>query len=670
MRRIGVDTGGTFTDCVLIDYATDEVTIAKVPSEPAQPQEAIMGAVATLLAPTAGAVESVTHGTTIATNAVITGDLSRAGLITTRGFRDVLEIGTQQRARLYDLRQRPRPALIPRDLRVEVSGRIAATGEEIEPLDVDEVERAVDLLVSAGVEAIAVACLFSYVNPAHEQAIQEIARKRAPELYVGTSARVSPEPREYPRFVTAAVNAALAPRIDPYVRALESRLAGPPLDTRFLVMQSNGGIATADRSVGEGVHQLILSGPAAGVAGGARESTACGYEDCVTFDMGGTSADIGVVLGGTPRTAVEMVLPNGVPCKLPNIEIETIGAGGGSVAWIDAGGALNVGPQSAGAEPGPACYGRGGAAPTATDAHLVLGRLPHALVGGEVALDVRLASAALESLAVGLGTSVDEAAFGALAVLEANMAGAIRRAAARHGDDLRDFVLVAGGGAGPLHAASIMLELGMPAAIVPRHPGLLSALGLLAAHIRHDLSASLLGVEDEMEARFAALEREAAEALAADGVAPEDRRYERSVDMRYFGQEYAVRVPVGDGDMVQRFHELHERTFGHSAAGERTELVAARVVALGLRTMPALRPTLADAPGSCRDTRLVMFAPADGHVRTEVWDRAALAGGQVVAGPAIVEQLDATTVIPPGCVATVHETAALIITREENSSGR
>jgi N-methylhydantoinase A len=287
-----------------------------------------------------------------------------------------------------------------------------------------------------------------------------------------------------------------------------------------------------------------------------------------------------------------------------------------------------------------------------------------------VALDVGLGRTALASLAAALGKSVDEAAFGALAVLEANMAGAIRRAAARHGDDLRDFVLVAGGGAGPLHAASIMLELGMPAAIVPRHPGLLSALGLLAAHIRHDLSAPLLGVEDEMEARFAALELEAGEALAADGVASEDRRFERSVDMRYFGQEYAVRVPVGEGDMVQRFHELHERTFGHSASGERTELVAARLVAVGLRTMPALRPMLAQAPGRCRDTRLVMFAPTVGHVRTEVWDRAALAGGQAVHGPAIIEQLDATTVIPPGCLATVHDTAALIITREGSPSGR
>jgi N-methylhydantoinase A len=653
LRRVGVDTGGTFTDCVLVDYAGHRVVIAKVPSEPSQPQDAILAGVRELAA---GPVESVTHGTTIATNAVITGDVARVGLITTRGFRDVLEIGTQQRGKLYDLRQRPRPPMVTRDLRLEVGGRIAATGEEIEPLDRAEIEAVVDRLLDAGVEAIAIAGLFSFLNPAHERIVQDVVRERAPELYVGRSSEISQEPREYPRFATAAVNAALAPRIDPYVRRLEASLDSP-----LFVMQSNGGIATADRSVGERVHQLILSGPAAGVAGAAREAQACGYQDCITFDVGGTSADIGVVLGGAPRTATEMTLPNGVPCTLANIEIETIGAGGGSIAWIDPGGALNVGPQSAGAEPGPACYGRGGTAPTATDAHLVLGRLPGALIGGELPLDAALARDALAGLARELGTTVEAAASGALAVLEANMAGAMRRAAARHGDDLRDFVLVAGGGAGPLHAASIMLELGMPAAIVPRHPGLLSALGLLAAHIRHDLTAPLVGA-DPGEA-FAALEAQAAAALDGDRVAADARRLERSLDIRYLGQEYAVRVPVAADEptaaAVERFHGLHERTFGHSAPGEPTELVAARVVAIGLREMPRLRPELPETPGAPRDTRPVQFA--DAPVDAAVWDRAGLAAGQVVHGPAVIEQLDATTVVPPGCTATVHESSALIL---------
>jgi N-methylhydantoinase A len=673
-RRLGIDTGGTFTDCVLLDHDTGSVRVAKVPSRPDAPQNAALHGVDAL---ETGPVESVTHGTTLATNAVLTGDLARAGLITTRGFRDVLEIGTQQRPKLYDLRQQPVPALIPRDLRIEVGGRVDASGTEIEPLDEEEVAAAIDRLVEADVEAVAVACLFSFANADQERAIQQLVVDRAPELYVGRSSRVSAEPREYPRFATTAVNASLAPRLDPYMRALESTLDEVLPGAHLFVMQSNGGVGTVDRSTGESAHQLILSGPAAGVIGGARAASAAGFDDCVTFDVGGTSADIGVVASGEPRDRIEMTLPNGVPCKLPHIDVVTIGAGGGSIASVDAGGALSVGPQSAGADPGPAAYGRGGRQPTVTDAHVVLGRLsPQGLIGGQLPLDPRLARSALESVSLPLQTDVQHAALGVLAVLEANMAGAIRQAAAAAGDDLRDFALVAGGGAGPLHAAAIIRELGMPVAVVPTHPGLMSALGLLGSHIRHDRVAPMLELADRLpdatlEETFGSLESEASEALAVDGVPEDARRFERAVDLRYLGQEHALRVSIepheGIAAATSRFHEQHERTFGHAAPDVAVEAVAARSVALGMRPLTEPRPALPGAAGEPHSSRAVTFDADTGPVDTGLYRRSELAEGQRLVGPVIVEQLDTTTLVPPGCAVTVDRSGALILTAEASA---
>lgn len=669
MQRIGVDTGGTFTDCVRIDYERNEVSVAKVPSRPSEPHAAITHGIEELGA--GGGVESVTHGTTIATNAVITGDYARVGFVTTRGFRDVLEIGTQMRPLLYDLHQPVRAPMVPRDLRVEVGGRIGAGGDEIEALDPDEIEAVAERLVDEGVEAIAIGTLFSFVNDEHEELIQRIVSEHAPGLYVGRSSHISRESREYPRFATTAINAALAPRIDPYVRELERRLDELGVTTRLYVMQSNGGVGTADRSVGEHVHQLILSGPAAGVIGGADEARRCGFENCVTFDVGGTSADIAVVAEGRPRTGLEMVLPNGIPCRLPHIEVEAIGAGGGSLAWVDDGGALNVGPNSAGADPGPACYGRTGTEPTVTDAHLLLGRLsPGGLIDGGLTLHRDLAERAIDKLARALSISIEDAALGLLAVLEENMAGAIRRAAARHGDDLRDFALVAGGGAGPLHAANLIRGLGMPAAIIPPHPGLLSALGLLSANLRHDHSTPLLGVIGELGGEAVAdamgvLEQQARESLEDDGVAVEDHRFEAALDLRYLGQDYSLTVPTQDGepldDVVARFHDLHERTFGHSAREVTVELVAVRMVGIGIRARPSLRTEPPTAPADPVSRRPVLFEGAAGHLDTAVYRREQLGLDQTVAGPAIIEQLDTTTIVPPGCTATVHASGSLVL---------
>lgn len=678
MRRIGVDTGGTFTDCVMIDYDANgggRVAITKVPSQPSSPHEAVLSGIAALGANDGKAAESLTHGTTIATNAVIVGDFAKVGLITTRGFRDVLEIGTQQRPKLYDLKQKPLPAIVPRELRREVRERIAATGEVVEPLDRDEVAEVADWLREQGVEAVAVGCLFSFVNPDHEQEIKRIVEERWPDVYVGYSSAISPEPREYPRFATAAVNAALAPKIDPYVRELDRRLHEGGITDRLFVMQSNGGVGTAERSVGENVQQLILSGPAAGVIGGADEAARCGFERCVTFDVGGTSADIGVVDSSEPRTAFEMKLPNGVPCTLPHLEVITIGAGGGSIARVDAGGALTVGPQSAGADPGPACYGLSGTEPTVTDAHLHLGRLSAAgLAGGEITLDPELAEKAIaEKLGARIERSTDELALGLLQVLEANMAGAIRQAAASHGDDLRDFALVAGGGAGPLHAANLIALLDMPAAVIPARPGLLSAIGLLRADLRHDLVTPVYrdekSIEDaEIEELFGELEERALEALSGDGVPQHDHVYERRLDIRYFGQEYSLSVPCRRGEslaeLVARFHERHEQTYGHASSDVLTEVVAARLLAIGTRALEAPPPELPTTPGEPRGVRSVLFDAEQGRVETAIYNRADLAAGQVVSGPAIVEQLDTTTVLPPGFKAEVHPTGSLIVTQE------
>jgi N-methylhydantoinase A len=681
--RVGIDTGGTFTDCVSIDDATNRIEVVKLPSRPADPQKAVIaafeGSREEFDDDGAGHFGTLIHGTTIGTNAVITGDYARTGLITNRGFRDVLEIGTQQRRSLYNLRQSQRPVFIPRDLRLEVSGRIAADGSEIEAIDDGEVAAAVAQLQAAEVESVAVAGLFSYLNPDQEALLEERVRELAPDLYVVRSSSASREPREYPRFATVAVNAALAPRIEPYIRRLLAELEAVEPDCSLFIMQSSGGISTVERSVGERVHQLILSGPAAGVIGGAHFADKCGFDNCVTFDLGGTSTDIGVVREGTPRTGFQMELPNGVPCNLPHIEVETIGAGGGSIGWVDPGGGLNVGPRSAGADPGPACYGRGGTEPTVTDAHLLLGRLSTGgLIGGRLALDADLAAAALGRLGEGLDLDADSAALGLLAVLEENMVGAIRRAAARHGEDLREFVIVAGGGAGPLHAAGAMRSLKMRAAVIPGRPGLLSAFGLLAANIRHDLSVTVLsgrgGVgQVEIDGAFERLRAEVDENLAADAVDPARRRFEHSLEVRYPGQDSTLRVEVeaGEGlDLVAgRFHDLHEHTFGHSSRDNDVEFVAARLVGTGLGQTPEMQAEMPADPGEPIERRPILFDPAAGRIETPVYVRETLAVGQWIAGPAIVEQMDTTTIVPSGIGALVDPTGSMILTAEGGEAG-
>ncbi|MEG6508379.1 hydantoinase/oxoprolinase family protein [Methyloligella sp. 2.7D] len=677
MRRIGVDTGGTFTDCVLIDDEARTMAVAKVPSQPKHPDRAVLNGILKLLDETglpASDIDAVYHGTTIATNAVIMDRYVRGGFIGTRGCRDVLEIGTQMRPDLYDLQQREKSAIIERDRRVEVPGRIAADGTEIEALDLDAAKEAAKRLVDDGVQAFAVGGLFSFVNNAHESAIAAMLREEFPDIYVAHSAQISPEPREYPRFATTAINATLAPLLDPYISNLENSLRDEGLSCPLYIMQSNGGTGTAARSVGEQAHQLVLSGPAAGVIGAIFAAEPMGMKNLVTLDVGGTSADIGIVVDSRPRVRHDMPLPNGIPLTLLNLEIETIGAGGGSIAWVDAGGALRVGPISAGADPGPVCFGKGGTEPTVTDAQVLLGRLnPQGLLGGDLSVDRGAAGEAFSNIAETLDLSVEKAALGVVAVMEADMAGAIRQCAARHGDDLRDFTLVAAGGAGALNAVALAKTLGIPRVLVPKRPGLLSATGLLAAKLRHDLSLPLIMFADEpdlaaIEAAQDDLEKRTLEVLETDGIPAERRRVEFALDLRYLGQEFAVTVPCEKGEAIEkvleRFHETHERVYGHSSVDDRAEIVAARIIGWGLFDAPRVETQEGDEVTAEPETREVWFDEAGGYVATPIYKRHALKPGTTISGPAIVEQLDTTTVLLPGYGAKIDASENMVISEE------
>lgn len=671
--RIGVDTGGTFTDCILWDQASGTFALAKVPSRPANPDAAVQEGLAKLLdGRDPRSVDLVGHGTTVATNAVIQGTYARAGMIVTSGCRDVLEIGSQQRERLYALDQPPRPALIPRDRRIEVAGRVTYDGAELEPLDEGAVVDAVTKLLADGVESIAIGGLFGYLHPQHEVRIESIAHSMAPQIHVARSSSVAPELREYPRFATLAVNAALAPLLDRYITRLSTALEEAGFTAGLYVMQSNGGVSTGARSVGEHAHRLVLSGPAAGILGGCHVARLAGVLDVLTLDIGGTSADIGVAVSGVPRSRGAMRLENGLPLQIPSLEVEAIGAGGGSIAWIDAGGALRVGPQSAGADPGPACYGKGGRAATVTDAHVVLGRLdPDNFLGGALTLDPALARGTVANVARLLDCSIEAAASGIIAVTEANMVGAMRRAAAKHGDDLRTLTLVPAGGAGPLHGVALADELGMPRLVVPPNPGLLSALGVLVADLRHDLVATLVEFLDQLDpavlqAAIAKVSAEARALLLEDDVAPAYQRLEVALDLRYVGQEWTLTVPIEADATIEsidrRFHASHERLYGHSAPGERVEVTAVRIVGLGVLPSPDALVGQASTVARPTGDRDVWF-PGPGFVTSSVLDRSALRPGEVVLGPAVIEQLDSTTILPPAWQATAHPSGSLVLQR-------
>ena len=685
MKRVGVDVGGTFTDLILVDESSGQISVDKLPSTQDDPARAVIAGVRRLCEKSRlplNEVDEVLHGTTVATNIVLTHTGAEVGMITTEGFRDILHIARHKKPLNFSLQQelpwQARP-LVKRRNRLTVPERVTVPdGEVITPLDEDEVRNRVRALREAGVQAIAVCLLHSYLNPAHEQRIKEIVLEEYPDCYLSVSHEVLPLYREYERFSTVSLNAYIGPKVSKYLIALDESMRSAGFDREIQLMQSSGGMTTVAAAAQRPVN-LLMSGPVAGLIGGIWAARMSGYDSVVTLDIGGTSADIGVAAGGQLRMRHLLDTKVGdYQAMIPMVDIDTIGAGGGSIAYVDEGSVFRVGPQSAGADPGPACYGRGGTEPTSTDAQLVLGRLrpERGLLGGGMSLDLEQARCALSGLAERLGMSVAEAALGALQIQKYGMTQAIELNSVRRGYDPRDFVLVAGGGAGPLFACEIARELEIPHVLVPPHPGILAATGLLATDIHHEHAATerhLLETVDteHLDAAYTRLIDRALSDLDADGVAGERRLLRRLADCRYVGQGYEVRfdVPAGsiDSDWVRRvqegFHRAHEREYGHRFERE-IELVNIRVIGIG-RIDELTWPEVAQAQAELSPTieRDVVFdAGGNPEVhRTGFYERDELRAGHRIAGPAIVEQYDSTTIIPPGFTAEIDARGNILI---------
>jgi len=668
--RVGVDVGGTFTDVVV---ARDGgVRTYKVPSTPDAPEEGVLdgleAAVADRLDP--AGVEFFAHGTTVATNALLERTWAEAGLVTTEGFRDALEIGRQTRPSLYDVDAEKPDPVVPRDRRFEVSGRLDERGRELEPLAEDAVRSVAEELREQRVDSVAVSLLFAFENPDHERRVARTLREEL-DVPVSRSSEVLPEIREYERTLATAVNAALAPVMEGYVGALESGLAEAGVPTDLKIMASNGGTISA-RAARDRPVDTLLSGPAAGVQGAAHVAGAAGLDNIVTLDMGGTSCDVAIVRDGEPTISTEQAVGD-YPVSVPMVDVHTIGAGGGSIAWVDAGDALRVGPRSAGAEPGPICYGRGGTRPTVTDAHLLLGRIdPGVFFAGDDPPVGAVREGVEEAVAGPLGMGVEAAAQGILDVANANMERALRVVSVERGHDPREFGLVAYGGAGPLHACRLAEELDIPRVLVPPTAGVLSALGLLISNTVYDYGTTMVRPWDAVEPATVAdtlerFRREGRERLAGEGFDPEERRFERSLDVRYAGQSFNLRVPVPEGDVdegalaavAERFHALHERRYGHASPGEPLELVAVRLRAVGAVEPPELAPPAEGGPASPVERREVAF---DGAVHdTPVYRRGDLTAATAFDGPALVEGTESTTVVHPGQSATVDGAGNLVV---------
>ena len=667
--RIGIDVGGTFTDIVLFDEASGQLAVHKVPSTPDDPSRAIVDGATLALAENAVPVDRVAyfaHGSTVATNALLQHRGVQVGLITTAGFRDLLEIGRQTRPHLYDLQvDKPAP-LVSRDLRLEVRERLRHDGRVLEPLHPEDVERAVARLIAAGVQAVAICYLHGYRNPAHEQATRAIVERAMPAAFLSVAHEILPEFREFERLNTTVVNAYLGPVVSGYVGNLAERLRELGVRCRPYMTQSNGGIVSLDVAA-RTPFRTVLSGPSSGVVGACYVGDHAGLADLITLDMGGTSADVSLISGGQYSVTTQREV-GGYPVKTPMIDVHTIGAGGGSIGWIDSGGLLKVGPRSAGASPGPACYGKGGEEPTVTDANVVLGVLhPEYLLGGRVKIDRRRSIEAIRRLAT-LGLGELQTADGILAVAVANMVRAVRVISVQRGYDPRGYTLVSFGGAGPLHATRLIRELNISRMLIPERPGLLCAFGLLVTDARADFLLTRIirtrGMDPgEVQEIYAKLERQAGERLEAEGFPPARRLLRRTVDMRYVGQNYELAVPVPDGPLspealagvLEEYYRVHDRAYGYSVEGEPTELVTFRVEALGVMPRAPLRDHPQAGPEPARQARLderQVYLQGE-QVRTPVYAREHLLPGNVVEGPAIVEQLDTTTLLLPGQRGTI-----------------
>ncbi len=680
--RVAVDTGGTFSDFVIQDVQSGRWSIIKVPSTPADPSLAIVSGVRELLQSGihAGDVCFFSHGTTVATNALLEGKGARVGLLVTEGFSATYLVGHQARGHgeaLFDLLfEKPIP-LVPPSRTMEVPERVDSAGTVVCPLDLQGAGRAITAVRDAGAEAIAICFLFSFLYPEHERQVRALAEELAPGCYITASADVLPLVREYPRMSTTVVNAYIGPILAKYIRRLGSGLddVGVTPPQRY-IMQSNGGTGTFAHTARQAV-STVLSGPAGGVMAAVELGRTAGLPDLITFDMGGTSCDVALIHGLQPGLTTKGAVA-GWDVAVPMLDIHTVSAGGGTIARVDTHGVLRVGPDSAGADPGPASYGLGGREVTVTDCNLSLGFLSSRhLLAGRVRLNPDLAADVIQrNVAAPLGLGLPEAAAGVVRLVEVQMAEAVKAISTRRGYDVRGFTLVAFGGAGPIHAGRVALELGIPQVLVPPAPGCNSALGLLMTDVRHDYVRSRLSplrtlAPADVAGLFGELLDEAAATLAAEGFTPDQIEMEPALDLRYAGQGYELTVPglaapaAADlADLRTRFDSAHRQAFGHAAPEAPVEVVSYRLTAWGRVPrvpLPQLPPAREPVAGAVKERRAVYLLEFGRYVDCPVYDRARLAPGHAFAGPAVVEQLDATTVVYPGQQATVDSTGNLLI---------
>ena len=697
--RIGVDIGGTFTDGTLVDSSTGEVTTSKVLTTPVDPASGFISAVNKLLGVNnevdPDEIEHVVHATTVATNAIIEGKTAKTAFVTTEGFRDMLEIARQIRPSLYDLQfEKPKP-LVPRQLCFEIPERLDAKGNVVTPLDEKALAQIVDQIAETGVTAIAVCLLHSYRNPDHEQKVGEAIKAKIPDVKLSLSSEIVPEFREYLRASTTVINSAVAPIVSTYLASIIEKLHSANINSELLVMQSNGGVYPAE-SASESPVFMVESGPAAGAVAAASIGSELGYPNVISFDMGGTTAKASLIRDGQPNITKDYSVggaaqsgagafggASGYPIRTPVVDLVEIGAGGGSIAWVDSGGALRVGPQSSGADPGPVCYGLGGKEPTITDANLILGRLdPNYFAGGEMTLDAVAANNAIsEYCAEPLGLSIEAAAHGIVEIANTAMVNALRLVSVQRGHDPRDFILMGFGGAGPAHVVRLAEQAGIPQVLIPAEPGTTSALGLLVTDVRMESSATLIERSDQIElskisSEFKRLENSGRIAHSSAASASGEPIFERSIEMRYWGQSFELSVPVPDrkiidadwmSELIESFHESHNTAYGFRADDEPVELVNLRLTTIGKIARPQLRKLdiiSPDAKVAIKGKRPVYFgtdSSEGGVIHTTVYDRPKLPAGSVFNGPAIVEEPDCTTVIQPSWSVTVDDFGNLLI---------
>jgi N-methylhydantoinase A len=669
--RTAVDTGGTFTDVFIFNEQTGDIRVQKVPSTPQNPSLAVINGLQKSGINLAD-ITLFSHGTTVGTNALITRNLPPTGMVNTKGFRDVIEIRRSTKQDLWDHYKDVPAPYVPRRHRLEVTERIDYSGKILTPLDEKEARQIARILKRRRMQSVAICFMNAYMSGANEQRMKEIIQEEMPGAYVCTSSELLPEIFEHERFSTCVTNAVLGPVVGDYLKDLGERLKEHGYQGDVLVLHSGGGVMKAD-TVASYASRIASSGIAAGAIAMNETAKLCGFSNAMGLDMGGTSCDVSLTYNGDLRMSREWEVEFGYPIMYPSIEVITIGAGGGSISWVDEGGSLRNGPQSAGADPGPACYQSGGEAPTNTDANLILGRLNTELLDGRMQLSRAEAETAVKKIAAVFDMTLVDAAYAILKVANANMCNALRLISVTKGYDPRDFALVAFGGAGPLHAAYVARELEIPKVIIPRYPGVHAALGCLLVDVRHDFSKTYLVNSSEadlgvIEGIYAELEDEAREVLRKEGLTEDRVALVRNMDLRYIGQwrSLSVEVPKPIQSLqhaLEIFHREHERQFSWSNVEQVVEIYGLRITAIGKVAKPVFPKTAQQPHGAVkpRSTRRVFFERAGGFVDTPVYRRADLPAGTTLTGPAVIEQLDTTTIIPTRVKASIDDYLNIIL---------